>query len=42
MDDNEVTFSRSITEKMGSSRPNLILDRLLEREKVDINVIACI
>lgn len=38
IDDNEVLFSRSMTEKIGSPRLNLILDRLSECEKVETNI----
>ena len=37
IDGAEIAFSRSLTEKVGSPRHNLILDRLSECEKVDLD-----
>lgn len=40
IDDHEVRFSRSMTERRESRRHDLKLDRLSEREKVDMKIIC--
>jgi sterol 3beta-glucosyltransferase len=41
IDDNEVSFSRSMTEKKEAPRHDIKLDRLSEREKVENRIMHC-
>ena len=40
IDEHEIKFARSMTERRESRRHDLKLDRLSEREKVDMNIIC--
>ena len=40
IDEHEIKFARSLTERRESRRHDLMLDRLSERDKVDMNIIC--